>query len=80
MAKRIVTKKGYVKVKRPDHKKADSRGFVSEHTLAAQQKYRREVKPNEVVHHRDGNKKNNHWGNLEIMTRSQHGKVHKKQF
>jgi hypothetical protein len=77
MAQRIVSQSGYPKVYRPDHKKADSRGFVSEHTLAAQQKYKREVRSNEVVHHRDGDKKNNHWGNLEIMTRSKHGKIHR---
>jgi len=77
MARKRITSKGYIKVSRPTHKKADSRGLVSEHTLAAQQKYRREVRPDEVVHHRDGNKRNNHWSNLEIMTRSQHSRHHK---
>ena len=78
MKRKFTNKQGYVKVSRPIHPKANSAGYVSEHTLAAQQKYRREVRPNEVVHHRDGDKSNNHWSNLEIMTRSQHAKTHRR--
>jgi hypothetical protein len=76
MKKSYTNSQGYKKVYRPSHAKSNSNGYVSEHTLAAQQKYRREVRPNEVVHHKDGNKQNNHWGNLQIMTRTNHAKHH----
>jgi|GEM_PF-3704376 len=70
------TENGYIKVYRPEHPKAGEDGYVYEHTLKAQQKYKRELEAGEVVHHRDGNKKNNHWSNLEIMTRSEHWHEH----
>jgi hypothetical protein len=70
---------GYKVVRRPDHKKTNSEGYVLEHTLKAQQKIRREVKHNEVVHHKDGNKLNNKPSNLQVMTRSRHTTLHNKK-
>lgn len=32
------------------------------------------------VHHKDGNKRNNHPDNLEILTREEHDKKHKKKY
>jgi hypothetical protein len=36
----------------------------------------RDLKPNEVVHHKDGNKLNNKKNNLEVMTKAEHYKIH----
>lgn len=38
----------------------------------------RKLKPNEVVHHIDGNKTNNDLSNLQLMTRKEHIKIHKE--
>lgn len=38
----------------------------------------RKLKPNEIVHHKDGNKLNNSIDNLEVVSRSQHAKIHGK--
>jgi hypothetical protein len=37
----------------------------------------RSLQSSELVHHRDGNKENNAVSNLEVMTQSEHTKVHK---
>ena len=38
----------------------------------------RKLNSNEIVHHKDGNKLNNDINNLEILTRSEHIKLHKE--
>lgn len=47
-----------------------------EHRVVAEQKIGRKLKRGEIVHHIDGNKSNNHPDNLEVMTHSQHMKLH----
>jgi len=36
----------------------------------------RRLKSNEIVHHKDEDKRNNDINNLELITRSEHGKLH----
>lgn len=50
---------------------------VLEHREVMEKYLKRSLGTHEVVHHKDGNKKNNDIDNLEIMSRSQHGKLHK---
>lgn len=66
-------------------RKEDSRGYilikkankwVLEHRFVMSEFIGREIKNNEHVHHKDGNRKNNNVDNLEIITRTQHGKLH----
>lgn len=47
-----------------------------EHVLFAEQALGRKLKPDEVVHHIDRNKRNNSLDNLVVMTRSEHSRLH----
>lgn len=46
------------------------------HRVVAEEMLGRKLKRGEIVHHRDGNKRNNSPGNLEVMTQSQHMRIH----
>ena len=48
----------------------------SEHVAIAECKLGRELKQNEVVHHIDRNRLNNSPGNLEVLTKTQHARLH----
>lgn len=50
-----------------------------EHRLVMEEELGRPLKSSEIVHHIDGNKKNNHPDNLMIMTRSEHMKEHHEE-
>lgn len=60
------TANGYVMVRKPDHPRAGKKGYVYEHILVMEQKLGRLTKRGEVVHHIDGNPKNNAPENLEL--------------
>jgi HNH endonuclease len=47
-----------------------------EHRTVAERKIGRPLKPGEIVHHRDENKRNNPPENLEVMTRAEHCRIH----
>lgn len=68
---------GYILVYCPTHHLANKHGFVLEHRLVAEQKYGREIKKDEVVHHIDGNKTNNSIDNLVIVSRAEHMEIHR---
>jgi len=46
------------------------------HRRAAEKKLGRKIWDGFVVHHRDGNKRNNRYSNLQVMSRSKHSKLH----
>lgn len=77
---RSVASHGYVLIKRPDHHRADTRGYVYEHVLIAEQKIGRALLPSEEVHHDDLNPANNHPDNLIVKaSRAEHRAAHRKR-
>lgn len=62
---RYVNDSGYVMVLRPDHPRAMSNGYVREHILVMEAWLGRSLKPNETIHHKNGNRQDNRIQNLE---------------
>ena len=46
------------------------------HRVVMEQKLGRPLQPGEIIHHIDGNKQNNHPGNLLLTNRSEHIRIH----
>lgn len=73
---------GYVTLKASSHHKSFDRegngqkSYVYEHHVVAEEMLGRSLKDFEVVHHLDGNKKNNSPDNLLVLERDQHTKLH----
>lgn len=67
---RQIDKDGYVLIHRPDHPRATSHGYVREHRLVMERVLGRYLTPEEVVHHRDGNKQHNDPENLQVFARN----------
>lgn len=61
---RAVDSDGYVLLKMPEHPLANNNGYVREHRLVMERKLGRALSRREVVHHKDGNRSNNHPDNL----------------
>lgn len=71
---------GYILIYKPEHprsyKKGNWKGFIYEHIVVAEEDLGRSLCENEVVHHLDEDKTNNRIGNLLILDRAQHAKLH----
>lgn len=48
------------------------------HRIVAEEKLGRPLRAGEIVHHVDGNKRNNHPDNLRVMTQSEHLALHNR--
>lgn len=71
------TKEGYKQVYKPDHPEARENGYAPLHRVKASKKLGRPLCSDEVVHHIDGNKKNNIKSNLQVMSKSEHYRIHR---
>lgn len=74
--KKIVSKGDYNYAYVPEHPNATKNGYVLEHRVVMENHLGRLLNTNEVVHHKDGNKKNNHIDNLEVLSKEEHSKLH----
>lgn len=66
----------YYVIHMPEHPNASQDGYVKEHRLIVEQRLGRYLLPTEVVHHIDGNTFNNTDENLQLMTISEHQRLH----
>ena len=49
---------------------------IREHRAVMEKHIGRSLRTDEIIHHKDGNKRNNAVSNLEIVTRSNHARLH----
>ncbi len=76
---RNVTPRGYVRVRMPDHPRAESNGYVPEHVIVAERSLGRYLVRPELVHHFDEDKTNNAPSNLVICPDdAYHALLHKR--
>lgn len=68
---------GYIRIYFPDHPKADSRGWILEHDLIMECYIGRWLKKDEIVHHINHIRNDNRIENLQLMTRSEHTRLHR---
>lgn len=70
----LMTSGGYLKVWEPGHPAARA-NWVLEHRLVVEKVIGRYLDTKEHIHHKDGNKTNNHPDNLEIMSHNDHSRL-----
>lgn len=75
---KIVSKGDYNYVIVRDHPFRTKHDYVLEHRIVVENHLKRILDSNEVVHHKDGNKKNNVIENLEVLSDSLHRREHSK--
>jgi hypothetical protein len=67
---------GYVMRLVKNHPVSNKRGYVAEHRLVMEQKLGRFLVSKEIVHHIDGNRQNNDFDNLKLVTPRTHFSEH----
>jgi hypothetical protein len=75
---KIIKKGDYNYVLLPEHPNATNNGYVLEHRVVMEKHLNRLLNSKEVVHHKNGNKKQNGVANLEILDKVEHTKNHQK--
>jgi len=70
---------GYIYLYVPDHPYKAANNVVFEHRLVMEKYLGRYLKPNEFIHHKNGDRKDNKIENLQIITASEHARYHFKE-
>lgn len=71
-----VSKGDYVYGVCKSHPKSSRYGYVLMHRLIAENALGRILKDDEIVHHKNGNKRDNSLENLEVMNSREHNRMH----
>lgn len=74
-----VDKDGYIRTYAPDHPFPRKTAYVFEHVRVIELHIGRRLLPSECVHHKDHNRQNNDLTNLELMSRTEHCRLHGKE-
>lgn len=74
--RKVISKGDYLYALVPEHPNATKNGYVLMHRVVMENHLGRLLSANEVVHHKDHNKKNNSIENLEVMNAQEHSKFH----
>jgi len=69
--------KWYVRVRKPDHHRADRQGIVRLSVLIMEQELGRLLLPEEEIHHINGVKTDDRVENLMVVTHSEHRRIEK---
>jgi hypothetical protein len=73
---KIVSKGEYLYAVVRNHPKATILGYVFEHRIVVENSLGRILSDTEVVHHKNGNKKDNRIENLEVLDYKEHARLH----
>lgn len=76
---RSIASNGYVLVRAPWHPGADVRGYIYEHRLVAEWKLGRQLRPGEIVHHLNHDRRDNRPENLEVVASAAHHFAHHRK-
>lgn len=61
-----------------NHPSASKRGYVLHHRILIENSTGRLLQPNEIVHHKNGNGRDNRLENLQLLTTTEHRSLHAK--
>lgn len=70
---------GYIMVRKPSHPYSWENGYMKLHRLIMEVELGRYLKPDEIVHHIDNDKKNNDINNLKLVDAATHRRIHNKE-
>jgi hypothetical protein len=74
---KVITKFGYVLIWKPNYPNANiGKGYILEHRYVMSEHLRRPLRANEHIHHINGDKSDNRIDNLQLLTNSEHRKLH----
>ncbi len=71
--------KWYVRVRRPEHPRADAQGKVRRSVLVLEEYLNRFLLPDEEPHHINGIKTDDRKENLEVVIHSEHSREHRRR-